>query len=324
MSLEAIAVGNYVLWLHDGVDGTGSTEFRTVSRRILLVWTCWLPLAVLARGTEEDSLRSTRLLPRRSSSIVSVMDPSGYLERIGHRLDVPRSPESLASLMDHHLRRVPFENLDIHLGVPISLELANLYDKIVVRRRGGFCYELNGLFAWLLREMGFEVDMLAARVIGSDGGLGIEYDHMVLLVRLEDDWLVDVGFGDGHRTPLALRIDVAQHDPAGQFRIAESEQGLRLDRKENDGEWAGQFVFTAEPQALEVYVPACRWQQTSPDSHFTQQRVATIALSDNGRLTYSGMRRIETTSSGRSETELESEEAWWAGVAAELGISVDR
>ncbi|NNF64327.1 MAG: arylamine N-acetyltransferase [Acidimicrobiia bacterium] len=252
------------------------------------------------------------------------MDPSRYLQRIGHPLDVPLLPESLASLMDHHLRLVPFENLDIHLGVPISLDLRDMYGKIVARRRGGFCYELNGLFAWLLSEIGFEVDMLAARVVGSGGTLGIEYDHMVLLVHLEDDWLVDVGFGDSHRTPLRLGTDEVQPDPVGQFRVIESHAGPRLERRKGDGDWIGQFVFTTQPQVLSAYMPACRWQQTSPDSHFTQQRVATIALPDNGRLTYSGTRRIETTAHGRTEVELESEEAWWSGLAEELGISLDR
>lgn len=252
------------------------------------------------------------------------MDALRYLDRIRHPRDVPLTHESLVSLMDHHLRRVPFENLDIHLGVPISLELADLYDKIVMRRRGGFCYELNGLFAWLLREIGFEVDMLAARVVGSDGDLGIEFDHMVLLVHLDQDWLVDVGFGDSHRTPLALGTDDVHEDPAGEFRVAETPLGLRIDRREMEGDWVGQFVFTTQPHELLAYMPACRWQQTSPDSHFTQQRVATIALPDNGRLTYSGTRRIETTVRKRSEVEFESEEAWWAGLSEELGIATNR
>ena len=252
------------------------------------------------------------------------MDAARYLDRIGHPLDVPLVPGSLASLMDRHLRRVPFENLDVHLGVPISLDLVELYDKIVVRHRGGFCYELNGLFAWLLLEIGFEAGMLAARVVASDGRLGIEFDHMVLLVHLEEDWLVDVGFGESHRRPLALRIDAVQEDPAGQFRVGRSVEGFRLDRKANAGDWVGQFVFTTQPHTISDYMPACRWQQTSPESRFTRQRVATIALPDNGRLTYSGTRRIETSERRRVETELESEEAWWAGLEDELGISVSR
>ena len=81
-----------------------------------------------------------------------------------------------------HLLAVPFENLDIHLGRPISLDQDALFGKIVTRRRGGFCYELNGLFALLLRELGFEVTLLSAGVARADGGFGPEFDHLTLLV----------------------------------------------------------------------------------------------------------------------------------------------
>src|SRR5262245_14904037 len=126
-----------------------------------------------------------------------------YLGRVGYDGPVDVTPETLRRLHLAHLLAVPFENLDIHLGRPIVLDVDRIFEKIVRRRRGGFCYELNGLFAWLLGELGFDVELLSAQVL--DGGrLGPEFDHMTLLVEHEGRWLVDVGFGDSFLEPLAL------------------------------------------------------------------------------------------------------------------------
>src|SRR5499426_2805796 len=98
------------------------------------------------------------------------MNVSAYLRRIGIAGPISSNPRTLARLHRQHLYTVPFESLSIHLGQPIDLSEAALYDKIVRRRRGGFCYELNGLFAALLRELGFSVTLLSARVARADGG----------------------------------------------------------------------------------------------------------------------------------------------------------
>ena len=110
------------------------------------------------------------------------MDIHAYLSRIGYRGTLEPSAATLHALQQAHLLAVPFENLDIHLGRPIVLDQTALFDKIVARRRGGFCYELNGLFAVLLRELGFEVTLLSAGVARASGGFGPEYDHLTLLV----------------------------------------------------------------------------------------------------------------------------------------------
>src|SRR3989304_2800207 len=99
------------------------------------------------------------------------------------------------------MEAVPFENLDIIAGRPIVLEEEALLDKIVRRRRGGFCYELNGLFSALLRTLGFRVTRLSAGVLNEDGTFGPDFDHMTLLVELEDRWLADVGVGGFFREP---------------------------------------------------------------------------------------------------------------------------
>ncbi|HET9530927.1 MAG TPA: arylamine N-acetyltransferase, partial [Blastocatellia bacterium] len=137
------------------------------------------------------------------------MDLKAYLERIGYKGSLLPSSGSLRDLQLSHLLTVPFENLSIHTNEHILLRNAWLFDKIVLRRRGGFCYELNGLFAFLLGQLGFNVTMLSAGVARPDGGFGPDFDHMTLMVSLEDRWLVDVGFGDSFRQPLLLdRRDV--------------------------------------------------------------------------------------------------------------------
>src|SRR6185436_18299602 len=104
------------------------------------------------------------------------MHATTYLERIRYDGETTPSVETLRRIHRAHMLAVPFENLDIHLGIPIALSVPAFYEKIVDRKRGGFCYELNGLFAWLLAELGFSVTLLSARVFAA-GRLSPEFDH---------------------------------------------------------------------------------------------------------------------------------------------------
>ena len=172
--------------------------------------------------------------------------------------------EWLRELQVRHLFAVPFENLDIHLGARIVLTEQALLDKIVARRRGGFCYELNGAFAGLLSTLGFDVTLLAGRVIG-EHGLGPPFDHLALRVRTPEPWLVDVGFGRLSRHPLRLDSRAAQPDPAGVFAIRDSGDG-DIDVV-HDGR--PQYRLEPRPRQLADFEATCWWHQTSPKSHFT-------------------------------------------------------
>jgi N-hydroxyarylamine O-acetyltransferase len=132
------------------------------------------------------------------------LDTAAYLKRINYSGPVIPAAETLRHLQLAHLLSVPFENLSIHSHQPIVLDDEALFDKIVSRRRGGFCYELNGLFAALLRALGFDTRMLSASVANAKAEWGPEFDHMTLLVTLEQRWLADVGFGDSFIEPLPL------------------------------------------------------------------------------------------------------------------------
>jgi N-hydroxyarylamine O-acetyltransferase len=231
-----------------------------------------------------------------------------YLDRIGYRGPLAPTAETLRSLQVAHLQTVPFENLSIHAGQAIVLEDDALFDKVVTRRRGGFCYELNGLFAALLRAFGFEVDLLSAGVARADGFFGPDFDHMALMVTLEERWLADVGFGDSFRDPLRLdaRGEQVQGDRA--WRIDEDGSHLVLLRREGaDGPWAPQFRFTLQPHEYADYADMCRYHQTSPQSHFTQRRICSLATPD-GRVSLSEMRLITTRNGFRQERLLASDE----------------
>jgi N-hydroxyarylamine O-acetyltransferase len=233
------------------------------------------------------------------------MDIQAYLKRIHYHGSLAPTLATLRALHHAHLLAVPFENLDIPLQRPIVLDEARLFDKIVTRRRGGFCYELNGAFAALLRALGFDTQLLAARVFNGQGELGIEFDHMALLVQLEERWLADVGFGDSFREPLRLDERDAQREGERAYRIADGEPYWTYFQHE-DGDWKAQYVFTLHPYQLADFAGGCHYHQTSPDSPFTRRRVCSRALPD-GRVTLSEMKFIATTNGDRSEHDVASE-----------------
>ena len=247
------------------------------------------------------------------------MDIPAYLERIGLDGPLDLSLDTLRGLHLAHLYSVPFENLDIQLGRPLSLDGAALFDKVVTRRRGGLCFELNGLFCALLRELGFRVTILSAETARQSGGFSPAYDHLTVRVDLDEPWLADVGFGSGFRLPLRLNdaADQLQGDsayliiPDGDYRV--------LLRRDKGGDWTPQYRFTLQPHSLTEFAERCRFHQTSPESHFTQSRICTLAT-PGGRVTLSGMRLIETTPAGRTESEFAGEAEYAAALRARFGV----
>lgn len=236
------------------------------------------------------------------------MDTQSYLDRIGYRGPLAPTAETLRALQVAHLQTVPFENLSIHAHQPILLDDESLFGKVVARRRGGFCYELNGLFAALLRALGFQVTMLSAAVARGDGTFGPDFDHMALRVDLEKPWLADVGFGDSFRDPLRLAERGEQLEGVRAFRIDEDGDHLLILRRDGPAEpWQPQYRFTLQSYGYPDYADMCRFHQTSPESHFTRQTVCSLATPD-GRVTLSGMRLITTRGGERQERMLGGEE----------------
>src|SRR5215471_9665992 len=200
------------------------------------------------------------------------MDVSAYLERLNY--DGPTDPcvDVLQALQLAHLLSVPFENLSVHAHEPIVLDDESLFAKIVGRRRGGFCYELNGLFAALLRALGFKVAMLSAEVPNAQGQYSEPFDHMTLLVTLQQRWLVDVGFGDSFLAPLRIDQTSEQTQPHGSFRITADGSYLVLSRCVA-GAWKTEYRFTLQAYDYKDFASMCVYHQTSLHSQFTQKRI---------------------------------------------------
>jgi N-hydroxyarylamine O-acetyltransferase len=241
---------------------------------------------------------------------VPEMNTSDYLQRIKYDGPLTVNSRTLRELQLAHLLTVPFENLSIHYAQPILLNDDALYEKIVTRRRGGFCYELNGLFAALLRALGFDVTMLSARVANAEGVFGPEFDHMTLLITLDQRWLVDVGFGDSFREPLLFDEQRKQIQGQRSYRLVTDGAEKILMQRDNAGEDKAQYRFTLEPHTYPDYEEMCRFHQTSPESHFTRKRICSLATTD-GRITLSDMTLITTTEShGRQEQLLRNDEEY--------------
>ncbi|MCY1139343.1 arylamine N-acetyltransferase [Actinoplanes sp. Pm04-4] len=246
------------------------------------------------------------------------MDVTAYLDRIGVGDGVGADVRGLRLLHRAHLQTVPFENLSIHLGERIVLEPEALFDKVVRRRRGGFCYELNGTFALLLEALGFQVERVGARVHSGSGRMGPPFDHMALLVTAADGdgpWLADVGFGRNSVEPLDFRSRVNQGDPAGVFTLVELPGG------DVDVVLDGVPQYRVEQRARELadFRPTCWWHATSPESHFGRSTVCS-RLDGDGRVSLSGRTLIRTGGGERTETTLGTDEQVLAAYREHFGI----
>jgi len=201
------------------------------------------------------------------------LDLDAYLMRIAHK--GPRDPTlaTLEALHFAHATHIPFENLDILLGRPIRIDLTSLQAKLVEGGRGGYCFEQNTLFAAVLRALGFEVTLLAARVrFGATRVL--PRTHMVLKVAGEGaEWLADVGFGAaGPILPVRFAAGEALQF-AWTYRLVE-DGGQWLLQSLRDGAWADLYAFTLEPQLAVDFEVANHYVSTHPQSRFVQTLTA--------------------------------------------------
>ncbi len=244
-----------------------------------------------------------------------MFDAGAYLDRIAYSGPTQPTAGTLAALHRAHMLTVPFENLDLHLGRRNVLDPDHVFDKIVRRRRGGWCFELNGLFALLLEHLGYTVTRCAAAVVLSEPPTP-DFAHLTLRVDLDEPWIADVGFGDSFTAPL--RLD----DPGDQIRDG---QTYRLER--SDGrvtllqEGTRQYAFTLTPRRMPEFQGMCDALQTPP-GHFTDAPICSL-LTEDGRVSLAGMRLITTTSAGRVERELADEGERAAVLLETFGVDLD-
>jgi N-hydroxyarylamine O-acetyltransferase len=205
------------------------------------------------------------------------MNLSSYLARIGFRRAPRPDIATLRMLQRAHTLSVPFENLDVQLGRRVTTDVRDAYEKIVLRRRGGWCYEQNGLFGWALSEIGFEVTRVAAAVMRAKRGDVSEANHLALLVRTPDTdvtWLADAGFGGSLLEPIRLEERVHSHDPfrLGLRRLDDAHWQFWEDA--GDGEFS--YDFRPEPASEAALARRCDFLQADPESGFVLNLVAQV------------------------------------------------
>ena len=241
---------------------------------------------------------------------------AAYLARLGVEGPLPPDAATLVKLHRAHLLAIPYENLDIHLGRELTLDAAAIFDKLVVRRRGGWCYEMNALFAWALGELGFTVRLLSGAVNRRQHGEATQQSHLALLVDLGQLYLADVGFGNGFLAPLRLE--------AGQVS-----QGFLTYRLEKlDGRWwrfhnhvygGPSYDFTPEPYALSDFAGKCHELQTSSAWGFV--RVAVYhRFTDAGIVSLRGAELKTVSRTGQAEAVLNSETAYADALRRTFGL----
>jgi N-hydroxyarylamine O-acetyltransferase len=220
-----------------------------------------------------------------------------YRQRLGVATDAAPSWATLCELVTRHLQIVPFENLDIIDHRPHALTTALVLHKVVNRRRGGFCYELNEAFGALLAHLGYRVKRIEARVWSEAlQKFGAPFDHLALVVSLpEGEFLTDVGFGDNNRRPLRLPRDTVT-DISGIYALTPvSDERWLLSRADRP-----LYEMTLDEQPLSAFEPMHRHHQNSPDSMFTKGLICTRATA-SGRITLSRDRLIIVNGGARTE-----------------------
>ena len=201
-----------------------------------------------------------------------------YLRRIEYGGPLSADYPTLRALQRAHLLAVPFENLDVQLGLEPPHDIDGIFGKIVTGRRGGWCYEMNGLFGWALRELGFTVDFVGAAVSRDKKGDDALMNHLALIVHLERPYLTDVGFGDGPLLPLPLTVG-SVNDGRFDYAITRNDGWWRLHNRDGST-----YDFTEEPHALEHFAAKAHAQATDPTSHFVAN-LHCARLTDDGVVT---------------------------------------
>ena len=215
------------------------------------------------------------------------MNVSAYLERLQYTDVLDTTLATLEKLHYQHLLSIPLENLDIHYGQSINLSQDALFDKLITQRRGGICYELNGLFYELLKAIGFQVKRISGRVYVPGKGYQDEFDHLAIIAHINGtDWLVDVGLGRRFPLyPMALTLDEPQEDRTGCYVITKHDDNyLAIRQKDKTDNWVTSYIFSLTPRKMHEFEDMCRYHQTSEYSFFTQNMLCTL-VTPKGRIT---------------------------------------
>ena len=226
-----------------------------------------------------------------------------YLRKLGYRGSAQASFDTLQELQSLHLQRIPYENLDILNGRLLSLEPDDLYDKIILKQRGGYCFELNGLYRELLISLGYRVSQYAGRYLTTPG-LGQLRKHRVLVVDIDGTrFITDVGYrSEQPRCPLELKADKIQTDGISEYKLrVDPFYGWVIMQKEAGKDWRDLYAFTEEPQLdMDFILPSfyCERHPTSPFIDTLKLSVFTsdsnVCLVDDRYYVYQNASIVET------------------------------
>jgi N-hydroxyarylamine O-acetyltransferase len=248
-----------------------------------------------------------------------MLDAKRYLERFGATADMPLNVLHLA-----HLEAVPFENLDIHRKRVAYMDEQAFFDKVVVQRRGGICYELNPLFGRLLETLGYKVSLLGARVATQPdaSAFGLDLAHVALLVEnASGRWLADVGFGDCFLEPLRLDERGVQVQRGRGFKLTEAGEELLLWSESPQGGWEAEYAVSLTPRQLVDFKDISYHMQTAPDVQATQRRVCSVVRPD-GRITLRDDAVVITRNGVKHEEPIADPAAWHRALETHFGITL--
>lgn len=199
-----------------------------------------------------------------------------FLERINYEGTLDPNLSTFFELHECHVRTVPFENQDVQNKVKVQLDLPHLIQKVVVNRRGGFCYELNHLFYHFLKRMGYDVKMISARTYDEEE-LGPEFDHLALIISVDDRfWLADVGFGDLFVTPIEIVSNKVQFDGRNYFKLESVGESWLLLMSKDGVQFERKYQFSSISRTIDAFNAQCHWKQYNPKSYFVKNSIATL------------------------------------------------
>ena len=247
---------------------------------------------------------------------------NAYLNRLEHAGDTKPTLRNLRHLHRAHLLHIPFENLDIHWGEQIILDPQRIFKKIAINGRGGFCYELNGLFYQLLMALKYECHLASARMYTESGELTPEFDHVVILVKLESrHYLCDVGSGKCFLQPKELKMGLVQVDYNAFFKIERTHDGeFVLFHSEDGTQYKRKYLFTRRRREFVEFVDRCHWQQTDPRSLLKKQKMITQATKD-GRITLTDQMLTIEQLGKTTEQPILNEDEFYVKLMEYFGIS---
>ncbi|MGE6370040.1 arylamine N-acetyltransferase family protein [Planococcus kocurii] len=231
-----------------------------------------------------------------------MMNKEKYLARFNASAIQEYYLQDLTELQSLHMQNIPFENLDVIRHVPIYLNLEKIYEKIVNQRRGGYCYELNGLFHWLLSQLGYQAKLISATVQRPNGTWAKADTHAAILVEFDTLYLVDAGFGDSTVSPIPLGGE-RHTDHSGTYRIEKVDDVYYDLIRENEENEKVLYRFSTDEKQLVDFHEGCVFNQVSKDSSFTHNDLVTRAT-QNGRITLSDHQLTRSENGQKTKIEL--------------------